>query len=151
MTIQDQLQADLVVAMKAKDKPTLNVIRAVQTEVATVRAAPSFDGEVDDDLYLSTISTYVKRLTKSKAEYDAIGDRGAEQSASLQFEIEYLDRYLPTKLDEDSTRALVASTAEELGADNDTQPGMIIGAVMRSGEDVDGALVSRLVNEYLAD
>jgi uncharacterized protein YqeY len=151
VTIQDQLRSDLIVAMKAKDKPTLNVIRAVQTEIATVRSAPSFDGDVDDAFYMSTISTYVKRLKKSKAEYDAIGDRGAGQSASLHFEIEYLDRYLPKKLDENATRALVASTADGLGANKDTPPGMIIGAVMKAAKDVDGALVSRLVDEYLAD
>jgi hypothetical protein len=151
VTIEDQLRSDLTTAMKAKDKPTLNAIRSVQAEISTARSAPSFSGDADDAMYTSTIATYVKRLTKSKDEYDAMGERGEEQSAKLAFEIEYLSRYLPKKMDAEATRELVARVAESIGAGADTQPGRIIGAVMKSGEDVDGALVNRLVTEYLAD
>jgi uncharacterized protein YqeY len=151
VSIEDQLRSDLTTAMKAKDKPTLNAIRSVQAEISTARSAPNFTGEADDAMYTATITTYVKRLTKSKGEYDAMGERGAEQSAKLAFEIEYLSRYLPTKMGQDATRELVTRTADSIGADADTQPGRIIGAVMKSGEDVDGALVRRLVTEYLAD
>lgn len=150
MSIQEQLVADQKTAMRTKDKSTLNAIRSVQAEVATVKSAPGFRGEVDDDLYESTIATYVKRITKAKAEYDAMGDAGADQSTKLAFEIDYLSRFLPKKLDEEATRALVEATIAELGADADTPKGRVIGAVMKSGEDVDGALVNRLVSELLA-
>ncbi len=149
MSIEQQLKQDQVTAMKAKDKVTLNAIRSVQAEIATAKSAPGFKGEVDDSLYTKTITTYVKRISKSKTEYDAMGDRGTEQSGKLAFEIDYLSQFLPKVLDEKATRALVAKTMTELGAGSDTPGGKIIGAVMRSGEDVDGALVNRLVNEAL--
>lgn len=151
MTIQERLMADQKDAMRAKDKATLNAIRSVQAEVATAKSAPGFVGDVDDDLYVSTISTYVKRITKSKADYDAMGERGVEQAAKLGFEIDYLAGFLPQKLDEAATRDLVSSVITDIGADADTPQGRIIGAVMQSGEDVDGALVSRLVRELLPD
>ena len=147
MTIQQQLADDQKTAMRAKDKATLNAIRSVQAEVATAKAAPGFSGNVDDDLYRSTITTYAKRLRKSKDEYDAMGERGAEQSAKLAFELEYLDQYLPKTLDEAATRALVESTIADLGSD--APKGQIIGTIMRSGQPVDGALVNRLVGEVL--
>jgi uncharacterized protein YqeY len=149
MTIQQQLKTDQITAMKAKDKVTLNAIRSVQAEVATAKSAPGFTGEVDDGFYTKTIATYVKRVTKSKTEYDAMGESGAEQAAKLAFEIDYLGQYLPKVLDEDATRALVDKTIVELGADADTPAGRVIGAVMRSGEDLDGTLVARVVNEAL--
>ena len=151
MAIQEQLAADQKAAMKARDRATLNAIRSVQSEVAAAKSAPGFRGEVDDDLYVATIATYVKRITKSRAEYEAMGDAGAVQAATLSFEIDYLSRYLPTKLDEDATRSLVATTIAALGADADTPAGRVIGAVMQSGEDLDGALVHRLVTEALAN
>ena len=151
MAIQEQMAADQKAAMRARDKATLNAIRSVQAEVATAKSAPGFRGEVDDDLYVATITTYVKRITKSRADYEAMGDAGATQAATLAFEIDYLSRYLPTKLDEDATRSLVAATIVDLGADASTPAGRVIGAVMQSGEDLDGALVHRLVTEALAD
>ncbi len=150
MTIEQQLKQDQIGAMKAKDKTKLNAIRSVQAEIATARSAPGFKGETDDAFYTKTIATYVKRVTKSKAEYDSMGDSGAEQSQKLAFEIDYLSQYLPTVLDEDATRALVETTIADIGADASTPAGKVIGAVMRSGDDVDGALVNRLVNERLS-
>ena len=121
----------------------------MQSEVSAAKSAPGFSGEVDDDLYVSTISTYVKRLTKSRAEYESMGEAGASHVESISFEIDYLGGFLPQKLDEAATRELVQSTIADLGADDDTPKGKVIGAVMKSGEDVDGATVNRLVEELL--
>ena len=150
MTIEEQLRQDQITAMKARDKDTLNAIRSVQAEVATAKSAPGFTGEVDDELHVRTIATYVKRVSKSKAEYDGMGDNGADQAAKLAFEIDYLGQFLPKVLDEAATRVLIDQAIADLNATPDTPAGQVIGAVMRSGEDVDGALVNRLVQERLA-
>jgi uncharacterized protein YqeY len=92
----------------------------------------------------------VKRITKSRTEYEAMGERGEGQASMLSFEIDYLERYLPTTLDEAATAELVARTIADVGADADTPMGKVIGAVMRSGESVDGSLVNRIVREQLA-
>lgn len=149
MSIEQALRADQTAAMKARDKDTLNAIRSVQAEVAAAKSASGFKGKVDDELYTKTIATYVKRISKSKAEYDLIGESGAEQSGKLAFEIDYLSRYLPKVLGVDATRVLVEQTIADLGVDPEIQPGRVIGAVMRSGEDLDGGLVNRLVREAL--
>ena len=150
MTIKEQLAAEQKAAMKSGDRATLNVIRQIQSEVSVAKAAPGFDGEVDDDLYLATIATYVKRMSKARSEYEALGERGREQADKLTFEIDYLAAYLPQKLDESATSALVGQTIADLGATDPKMTGQVIGAVMKSGEDVDGALVARLVKAALA-
>ena len=150
MTIQEQLAAEQKAAMKSGDRATLNVIRQIQSEVAVAKAAPGFDGDVDDDLYLATIATYVKRMDKARNEYADLGERGRDQAEKLAFEIDYLSAYLPQKLDEEATRALVDQTIADLGATDPKMTGHVIGAVMKSGEDLDGALVARLVKTALA-
>lgn len=150
MTIQEQLAAEQKAAMKSGDRSTLNVIRQIQSEVSVAKAAPGFDREVDDDLYLATIATYVKRMSKARSEYEALGERGREQAEKLAFEIDYLAAYLPQKLDEAATSDLVDQTIADLGATDPKMTGQVIGAVMKSGQDVDGTLVARLVNEALA-
>jgi hypothetical protein len=149
MSIEQRFRDNQISAMKARDAATLNAIRSIQAEVATAKSAPGFKGEVDDDLFTKVIATYVKRITKSKAEYDAMGDRGAEQAAELAFEIDYLTRYLPKKLNEQDTRMLIEGAIADLGADDSTPVGQVVGTVMRSGEELDGALVNRLVRELL--
>lgn len=149
MTVQEQLVAAQRTAMKTGDKPTVNVIRQIQSEVAVAKSAPGFTGEVDDDLYLATIAAFVKRMQKARPEFEAAGERGAEHVAKLTFEIDYLSQYLPQQLSEAETRDLVKATIADLGVDDPSRSGQVIGAVMKSGEAVDGGTVSRLVREEL--
>jgi hypothetical protein len=149
MTVQEQLVAAQRTAMKAGDKPTVNVIRQIQSDVAVAKSAPGFTGEVDDDLYVATIAAFVKRMQKARTEFEAAGERGEEHVAKLTFEIDYLFQYLPQQLSEAETRDLVKATIAELGVDDPSRSGQVIGAVMKSGEAVDGGTVSRLVREEL--
>jgi hypothetical protein len=152
MTIQQQLTAELRDAMKAKDAPRRDVIRQVQTEAATARSHPDFTGEVDDAFYEKVIASYVKKMDKSREEYTALGERGEEMADKLAFEVEYLSRWLPSKLDEEATRRLVVEAIAELGAAGDEKAaGRVTGHLMKShGQDLDGGLVNRLVREELA-
>ncbi len=149
MDIREQLSADRITAMKSGDRATVNVVRQVETEVSVAKSAPGFTGEVDDDLYRSTIARYVKKMDKARGEYEALGERGEEQARRLAFEVDYLAQFLPDTVSEADTRALVARTIAELGVDDLAMKGRVIGAVMESSEGLDGALVARLVAEAL--
>ena len=149
MSIREDLASARIAAMKRGDRATLNVIRQVESEVAIAKSAPGFSGEVDDDLYRSTMASYVKRMDKARAEYESLGERGLQQADGLAFEIDYLSQFLPESLSEDDTRALVRRTIADLGADDPKMKGRVIGAVMQSAEEVDGALVARIVGEEI--
>lgn len=152
MSIQEQLTEDLRTAMKEKDARRRDVIRQVQTEVATAKSESDFSGELDDAFYQKVIASYVKRMDKSREEYEAIGERGEEMADKLAFEVEYLSRYLPQKLSEEETRKLVIDAIEELGVGGDEKAaGRVTGHLMKThNQDLDGGLVNRLVKEELA-
>ena len=149
MTIKEQLAANLKEAMRAKDRPQINVIRQIESEVGVRRSAPGFSGEIDDNLYIETISSYVKKMKKAQKEFEAAGERGAEQAAKLAYEVEYLSQWLPAQADEATTRQMVRDAIAELGVDDPKAVGRVIGHIMRSGADLDGGLVNRLVREEL--
>ncbi len=151
MTIAAELDAELKDAMLAKDAPRRDVIRQIRSEIGVARSAPGFDGDLDDDFHRAVIAGYVKKMQKAVSEYEALGERGAAMADKLRFEVEYLSRWLPKKLDEDATRALVDSTIEDLGVGGDPgAAGRVIGAIMKSHRDeVDGGLVNRLVRHRL--
>ena len=80
MAILDELNDALKEAMKAKDKPKLDAIRQIQTEIAKKKAEKG--EEVNDELVLGVISSYVKKSINQKIIFinnqnlKALGNKG---------------------------------------------------------------------------
>jgi uncharacterized protein YqeY len=148
MALIDELSAALKEAMKAKDKPKLDAIRQVQTEIAKKKSEKG--EEANDELVLGVISSYVKKMTKAVEEYKSLGDRGIEMAEKIQFEIDFLSGWLPEQLSEEDVAKLVDEVLADLGEVDISQMGRIIGAVMAKGEGIDGSIVSKLVKEKLS-
>ena len=151
-TIREQLSAELKDAMKARDVDRRDVIRMIESEISLAKSASGFKGEVNDDLYRQVIASYSKKMEKARAEYADLGPRGEEMARKLGWEVEYLARWLPTKLDSDATEALVRATIAQLDVAGDPKAaGRVIGQIMKDHKDeVDGGLVNRLVAAALS-
>ena len=148
MTISDDLSAALKEAMKAKDKPKLDAIRQIQTEVAKKKAEKG--EEATDELVLGVISSYVKKMTKAVEEYQSLGDRGFEMAEKIQFEIDFLSGWLPEQLSEEEVVTIIDEVLSEMGDVDMSQMGKIIGAVMAKADGLDGSVVSKLVREKIS-
>ncbi|NNC91891.1 MAG: GatB/YqeY domain-containing protein [Acidimicrobiia bacterium] len=150
MTIRDELSVELKDALRAGDRNRKDVIRAIETEVSRAKSEPGFEGDIDDDLYRTVIASYVKKMTKARGEYEAMGDRGEEMVAKLTYETEFLARWMPQTLDEAATRALVFEAITELSVDDPKQAGRVVGHIMQDHKgEVDGGLVNKLVRTAL--
>jgi uncharacterized protein YqeY len=150
MSIKDELAAELRDAMRSGDHRRREVVREIETQVSRKRAEPGFAGKVDDDLYLEIMGGFAKKMDKAASEYDGLGTRGADMAAKLRWEVEYLARWLPTKLSEEETRKIVRAAIAELAVDDPKMAGRVVGHLMKSmGEDLDGGLVNRVVREEL--
>ena len=147
MALVDDLSAALKEAMKAKDKPKLDAIRQVQTEIAKKKSEKG--EEATDELVLAVISSYVKKMTKAVEEYQTLGDRGTEMAEKIQFEIDFLSEWLPEQLSEEEVEKIVDAVLVEMGDIDISQMGKVIGAVMSKGDGIDGSLVSKIVKSKL--
>ena len=147
MALVDDLSAALKEAMKAKDKPKLDAIRQVQTEIAKKKSEKG--EEATDELVLVVISSYVKKMTKAVEEYQTLGDRGTEMAEKIQFEIDFLSEWLPEQLSEEEVEKIVDAVLIEMGDIDISQMGKVIGAVMSKGDGIDGSLVSKIVKSKL--
>ena len=147
MALVDDLSAALKEAMKAKDKPKLDAIRQVQTEIAKKKSEKG--EEATDELVLAVISSYVKKMTKAVEEYQTLGDRGTEMAEKIQFEIDFLSEWLPEQLSEEEVEKIVDAVLFEMGDIDISQMGQVIGAVMSKGDGIDGSLVSKIVKSKL--
>ena len=148
MALADDLSSALKDAMKAKDKPKLDAIRQIQTEIAKKKAEKG--EEVNDDLVLGVISSYVKKMIKAVEEYQSLGDRGQEMAEKIQFEIDFLSTYLPEQLSDEEVEKIVDEVLSELGDIDISQMGRVIGAVMAKGDGIDGSIVSKIVKDRLS-
>jgi uncharacterized protein len=150
MGLEQELTERLTQAIKGKDGPTADVVRMLKTRLQERRTAKDFSGTIDDALVLDVIGAYRKLLQKAIAEYEKLGDRGAEQAAKLRFEIAFCEGYLPKGLDEAAVRALVQERISALGIADAKQVGRLIGDIMKTHNgQVEAADVKRMAEELL--
>ena len=137
--------------MKAKDTKTANLIRMINTKIMERRTAKDFTGNVDDALILDVISTYKKSMEKARADYANAGDRGKEQLAELDFEIEWCKKFLPQQLSEAELRGAVAAAVAELPHKDPKMAGRVIGTIKKQfGDRADAQLTKKLAEELLS-
>jgi uncharacterized protein YqeY len=123
----------------------------IKTKHMERRTAAGFKGPLDDSLWLDVITAYQKQLRKSREEYAAIGDRGADAIASIDFEIGFCSRFLPKAASDDEVRSIVRETVARLGVSDAKQSGRVVGEIMKAHKGkVEAAAVKRIVEEELA-
>ena len=150
MGLEQELDEVLKQAIKGKDSRTANVARMIKTKLTERRTAKGFSGTVDDALVVDVIGAYRKQLQKALVEFEQVGERGAAQAAELRFEIEFCDRYLPKRMDEEALRALVSERLAALGITGPKQIGRLMGDIMKTHKgQVEAADVKRIAEEIL--
>jgi uncharacterized protein len=150
MSLEQELTDRLTQAIKTKDAPTADVVRMIKTRIQERRTAKDFSGTINDAVVLEVIGAYRKLLQKAIAEYEKLGERGAEQAAKLRFEIGFCEGYLPKGLDEAAVRTLVQERIRALGIADAKQVGRLVGDIMKTHKaQVEAADVKRLAEELL--
>ena len=150
MSLEQELTDRLTQAIKTKDAPTADVVRMIKTRLQERRTAKDFSGTINDAVVVEVIGAYRKLLQKAIAEYEKLGERGAEQAAKLRFEIGFCEGYLPKGLDEAAVRALVQERIRVLGIADAKQVGRLVGDIMKTHKgQVEAADVKRMAEEML--
>ena len=147
-TIYENLRADIIVAMKARDGATTTALRTA--DAAIKRAAMDGNKEIDDALALATLRKAVKNLTDANAEF-LKGGR-ADLVAANETEIKVLQKYLPAGLDEAKIEALIAEAIAATGAVSKKEMGKVIAALKAHPDagQIDFGAASKRVQAKLA-
>lgn len=146
-SLYEQLRADVVASMKARDSATTLVLRTADAGVK--RASMDLDKPIDDALVIATLRKAVKNLTDAKAEFEKGGR--ADLVAANEAEIRILEKYLPKGLDAAKIDALVAQAIAETGAASKKEMGKVIAALKKLPEAglIDFGAVSKVVQAKL--
>ncbi len=144
----DDIRADLVVAMKAKDEVTKRTLRSVIAAVQEAQVSGSSATALDDGGVLKVIGAQVKRRIEAEDAF-ASGNR-PEKAADERAEIEVLERYLPAALSAGDLDALIGRVLAEGGWSSKADMGAAMKAVnVEVGGRADGRTVADLVKARL--
>ncbi len=137
------LQADMVAAMKAKDKPKKD---AVSSLIAAVKKAAIDEGcreNIPDELVDRVILKEIKTVTE---QVDTCPDERTELKAEYRQRLEYISAYAPKLLSADEVREILTSRfAEVLSTKN---KGLIMKTVMA---ELKGKADGKVINSVVAE
>ena len=146
-TIYDQLRADIVTSMKARDSATTVSLRTADASIQ--RASMDQAKPIDDALVVATLRKAVKNLADAKVEFEKGGR--ADLVLANETEIRLLEKYLPKGADGARLEALVAGAIRESGAQSRKDMGKVMGVLKKSPEAalIDFAAASKLIQAKL--
>lgn len=146
MSLKDDLCANVVKALKAKDKETVSTLRfflsAVKNKEKDLRR------EIRDDEVQAVALAQVKQRHDSIEQFEKGGRQDLADKERAELEI--LKDYIPEQLSEDALRNIVKAAITETGAETMKDMGKLMKAVMAKAKGkADGKAVSAIVKELL--
>lgn len=122
----EELHAQMVAAMKAKDKTRLSIIRQVMAEVKNIEVNERRDVTEED------VNSMIKRLIKQTGETLEMSKQAGnnqERTDVLTQQVEILESLLPEQVSGDALVALIEKTIAEVGAESRKDMGRVMGAL----------------------
>ena len=149
LRLKDRIQADLKVAMLARDTLRTDTLKGLKSAILYEEVAKNIR---DDGLDDASIEQLVMREVKKRDEAAVLYEQGgnSESAAKERAEKAILSVYLPAQISQEEILAIVDESIAEIKPDGMKDMGKVIGAVKaRTGNSADGALVAKLVKEKL--
>jgi uncharacterized protein YqeY len=150
-SVKARLQADLTVAMKARDDVATSTIRMVRSAITNAEVAGEAAVELTDEQVIAVLRSEGKKRLEAAEVYEQAGR--AESAAKERSEFAVIERYLPAAMSDDDLAVLVdAAVAEAVasGAEGPKAMGQVIKVVReRAGDGADGGRIAAAVKARL--
>jgi hypothetical protein len=148
MPLLDQLQKDIVAAMKAREEARLSALRMIKAALqkAHVDAPKPLDDAADQQI--------LKSLVKQRTDAADMFRKGGRVDMAEKEEAErkIIESYLPAGASEEEMLAAIDTALAETGATSAREMGAVMKAAQTklAGKTVDGKLLSEKVKARLA-
>lgn len=144
---QQRIETEVKAALKSGDKPRLQTLRLLLTEIKNERIRRG--GEVDEAGFVALVRKAIKQREEATTQFRAGGR--PELAAKEESEAAILAAFLPAAADEGEIRAAIAATIGERGLAGPQAIGPIMKEMLaRFGTSADGATINRIARELLA-
>ena len=147
MSISEQVEKDLVAAMKAREELRLSVLRMAKTALKNKQV--ELGKALSDDEAIAVLRTLVKQRRDSVEQFRKGGRE--DLAAKEEAETEILQTYLPAAASDEEIVAAVAAAIAETGASGPQDLGKVMKVAMQklAGKNADGKRVNQTVRAKL--
>lgn len=146
-SLYQQLRADIITAMKARDSEKATGLRSADAAIQRVSMDSNVD--IDDALVVTTLRKTVKNLTDANADFTKAGRN--DLVAKNEQEIGWLEVYLPAQITGEKLEALVTEAIAAAGATTKREMGKAMGQLKQHPDAglIDFGAASKLIQARL--
>ncbi len=148
MALEQQIQKDIMEAMKVHDAVRTNAVRAIKSEILLAKTSGA-GNEISDADILKLIQKLIKQRKESAEMYNQGGRKDLADNELA--EATEMEKYLPKQLSEAEVEEIVKEIIAETGASKMSDMGKVMGvATKKLAGQADGRMVSSIVKKLLA-
>jgi len=147
MPLLDQIQKDMVAAMKAKDEARLSAVRMLKAALQKYQVDNM--KPLDEASEMQVLTTIAKQRRESMEMFRANGR--AELADKEAAELALVESYLPAAPTDEETAAAIESAIVETGVTDKAKMGLVMNAAKAklAGKRVDGKALSEKIRARL--
>ena len=148
MSLTEKIAADLITAMKAKDKVSLEAIRAAKTAFLLAHSEKGSGSVLTPEEEIKIIQKLVKQRRESAQIYKDNNRPDLYEKETTEADV--LEKYLPAKMSDEELTETIRSIIARVGAKSPSDLGKVIGPAMKElAGKADGKEISAKVKQLL--
>ena len=149
MELFEKVSKDIVAAMKAKDKVTLESLRNIKKVFIEAKTAPGANDTLDDAAALKILQKLAKQGHDSAELYTQQNRPDLAEAEMAQVKV--IESYLPKALSAEEIEAAVKEIIAQTGATSIKEMGKVMGLASKQlAGKADGKAISDVVKKLLA-
>ena len=149
MDLFSQVSADIVSAMKARDKVSLEALRNIKKVFLEAKTAPGANDTLSDADAVRIMQKLVKQGKDSAAIYTEQGRADLAEAELAQVAV--IERYLPKALTEEELTATLHEIIAQVGASSPRDMGKVMGIASKQlAGKAEGSAIAAKVKELLS-
>jgi uncharacterized protein YqeY len=149
MALEQQIQKDIMAAMKAHDYERTNAVRAIKSAILLAKTAEGGKKELEDADIIKLIQKLIKQRKEAAEQYVAAGRQ--ELADNELAEAKILEEYVPKQLSPEEVEERVREIIARVGASSPSDMGKVMGVATKEMAGLaDGRTLSGIVRQLLA-
>ncbi|QLE01814.1 GatB/YqeY domain-containing protein [Galbibacter sp. BG1] len=149
MSLQDKVMAEMKTAMKAKDAPALEALRAVKSELLLASTNAATKDGLSEEEEIKLLQKLVKQRKDSAVIYTEQGRADLAEPELAQAAI--IEKFLPEQLGEEEIAKVVDAIIAKTGAEGMKDMGKVMGMASKElAGQADGKTISTVVKSKLS-
>ena len=149
MNLEQLINDDIKAAMLAKDKPTLEALRAVKAAILLAKTDKGTSGEgMEEGVEMKILQKLVKQRRDSAEIFKQ--QARADLAADELFQLSVIEKYLPAQMSEEEITKVISAVIAQSGATSIKDIGKVMGMASKQlAGKADNKIISELVKKLL--